>query len=234
MPFCPVCKCEYVEGIENCPDCKVPLVDTLEESDAETEFKEIEELDEEELVEEVEKDLVPGLDEMPSMDEIEERLEQQKKLMDLVNYKSKAELISENRSGAFALLSVGIIGGAVLLLNAFKVIKLPISGFSLISLNVIMGGFFGVFVLCGILSCLKIKKLKVAAELEEELIPKVRAFVEERISKYKTEEAISPEEAYLIKCDMAVKDIEENFPDLEPGFAYYVVDKYVGDSLNED
>ena len=46
MPFCPVCKCEYVEGIENCPDCKVPLVDTLEESDAETEFKEIEELDE--------------------------------------------------------------------------------------------------------------------------------------------------------------------------------------------
>ena len=234
MPFCPVCKCEYVEGIENCPDCNVPLVDSLEESEEETEFSEIENLDEDEIVEEVEKNLIPGLDEMPSMEEIEERLEQQKKLTELISYKSKADLISENRSGAFALLSVGIVGGAVLILNALKVIKLPIYGFSLISLNVIMGAFFGAFVLFGIISCLKIKKLKPAAAHEAELIPKIQAFVEERIPDYKVDEELSTEEAYLVKCDMAVKDVEENFPDLEPGFAYYVVDKYVGDSLNED
>jgi len=31
MPWCPVCKNEYVEGIKVCADCNVELVDTLEE-----------------------------------------------------------------------------------------------------------------------------------------------------------------------------------------------------------
>ena len=26
MPFCPKCRAEYVEGIETCPDCQIPLV----------------------------------------------------------------------------------------------------------------------------------------------------------------------------------------------------------------
>ena len=30
MAWCPVCKCEYKEGIEKCADCKVNLVETLE------------------------------------------------------------------------------------------------------------------------------------------------------------------------------------------------------------
>jgi hypothetical protein len=29
MPFCPVCRCEYVEGIRRCSDCDAILVDTL-------------------------------------------------------------------------------------------------------------------------------------------------------------------------------------------------------------
>lgn len=28
--FCPNCRCEYVEGIKECPDCKVPLVEELQ------------------------------------------------------------------------------------------------------------------------------------------------------------------------------------------------------------
>jgi hypothetical protein len=34
---CPNCKCEYIEGIKECVDCKIPLV---EESTVETELKE--------------------------------------------------------------------------------------------------------------------------------------------------------------------------------------------------
>lgn len=33
MPFCPICKNEYTEGITICSDCKVPLVDALAHSD---------------------------------------------------------------------------------------------------------------------------------------------------------------------------------------------------------
>jgi len=32
--FCPDCKCEYIRGVTECADCGVPLVDTLESSEA--------------------------------------------------------------------------------------------------------------------------------------------------------------------------------------------------------
>ena len=34
MPFCPKCKNEYRKGFTVCHECKVPLVDTLEEAEA--------------------------------------------------------------------------------------------------------------------------------------------------------------------------------------------------------
>ena len=37
MPYCPNCKYEYKENIEECPDCGAKLVDELEELDQETE-----------------------------------------------------------------------------------------------------------------------------------------------------------------------------------------------------
>lgn len=33
MPFCPECKSAFTEGIKECPDCKVPLVDKLEDGE---------------------------------------------------------------------------------------------------------------------------------------------------------------------------------------------------------
>lgn len=33
MPFCPKCRAEYVEGVEMCPDCQVPLVQKLPPKD---------------------------------------------------------------------------------------------------------------------------------------------------------------------------------------------------------
>ena len=34
MPFCPKCKNEYRKGFTVCHECKIPLVDTLEEAEA--------------------------------------------------------------------------------------------------------------------------------------------------------------------------------------------------------
>ena len=31
MPWCPICKEEYKEGIISCPECKVELVDSLDD-----------------------------------------------------------------------------------------------------------------------------------------------------------------------------------------------------------
>ncbi len=32
MPFCPICRREYHEGVELCPDCSVPLASALPET----------------------------------------------------------------------------------------------------------------------------------------------------------------------------------------------------------
>jgi len=42
MPFCPVCKAEFVEGVAHCPDCDVDLVPALPKDSAEKETPDIE------------------------------------------------------------------------------------------------------------------------------------------------------------------------------------------------
>ena len=58
MPWCPVCKLEYVEGSTECPDCKVKLVDSLEE--AEDIHEEIEEMEDA-----IEENFQPLMEEAP-------------------------------------------------------------------------------------------------------------------------------------------------------------------------
>ena len=41
MPICTQCKSEYVEGITECHDCKIPLIDSLEEEKEEFEEQEV-------------------------------------------------------------------------------------------------------------------------------------------------------------------------------------------------
>ena len=43
MPFCPKCRAEYVEGVETCSDCQVPLVQELTPEDK-VDYFEFEEL----------------------------------------------------------------------------------------------------------------------------------------------------------------------------------------------
>ncbi len=231
--ICPNCKCEYVDGITECPDCKIPLKISLEE---EPEFMQaIDSPLEEELEEAVEENYIPMTGEVPYEDEIKEMVERRRLIDEMPVYKSVADSVANNRSGAAALIACGMIGGAALILNAFGLIHLPVSGFSLVLVYVVMGCLFFAFFVSGWLSLYKVIKLTPQMDKERENIDKVLEFIKANKDKYKAEtDGLESEEAYLKKCDLAVKDAENEFPDLEPGFAYYVVDRMAGDILDED
>ena len=231
MPWCPSCKLEYVEGIKVCPDCKTALVDSLEDN-VEDEFDFTDDFKEEgENVDDALGHYFAEMDE----DEREDMIENMKKAALIPKYKSKEEAYTEHKSGAVSLTIVGILGIAFVVLNALKLISLPIAGNALT--NIVMGSLFVIFLVCGILSFFKASKLKPEAIKEKEIIAGIVDFIKERKQSgaYKIEEGAENFETEYIKLnDRIVSDIEEKFNDLEPGLAYYVTDRFAGDILDED
>ena len=87
------------------------------------------------------------------------------------------------------------------------------------------------------LSLVKASKLKPKAEAEKELIDKIVDFVrtQKKAGIYPLpKESDGFEFDYIKLSEPVVKDVEANFGDLEPGFAYYVVDRFASDVLDED
>ena len=151
-------------------------------------------------------------------------------------YRSKEELYNENRSGAPILIIFGLVGLVLVILNVINVIKLPVSGKSLVS--VVMGVLFLVFFAFGLKSLFTLKKLKPEVIKEKENIDKAIEFLKERkdagLLDAEALEEISSEEKYLRLSSLSVKELNENFPEFEDGFSYFVVDRYAGDIFDED
>lgn len=231
MSWCPNCKLEYVDGITVCPDCKSALVDSLE--DAETGTLSNEEAYPEELV-----GSLPVSEEIDP-EEIMAQVELLKKIQEAKirsSYKPKADIYEDNKSGAAVLLACGIIGFLVLILNAVGVFHLPMTGFSQTLVYVVMGCLFFVFLIMGIRSFLVLKRIKPEVEAENELIEKLVEFIKVKKAEgvYLRPSDENYETDYMDICERAVTDINEEFPDLEEGFAFYVVDRFAGDILDED
>lgn len=233
MAWCPVCKLEYVKGVSVCPDCKSVLVESLEqasdlnESDAcasENGYENEDIYTDNAIKAQIEEELARM--------EMRERIQ---KIIDNPPYKPKDEQYADNKSGAYILLPFGVLGIAVLVLNLAGVITFPISGFSMKLVYAVMGFLFLIFIVSGIKALIKIKELKPLLSKEKEDIEKAVEFIRQKKIQgdyYIDQNAI--EESYLVVSEKAVADLEEAFPDFEKGFAFYIVDRYASEVLDED
>ena len=114
MPWCPVCKNEYRDGIKLCAECKVELVEHLvdeKEQNAELE----------------EQDKIARMRAMLAV-EAEDLAEEDEEVSEQVAvyhaYQNSAAKAEDNRTSAYTLFFVGILGFILVLLVFVGVIPL--------------------------------------------------------------------------------------------------------------
>ena len=227
MPWCPVCKNEYREGIERCAECKVELVDHLEDEEAQTaERKEQEKIAIVQALLAAEKD---GADQKAE-EEIPEKIPVSHA------YQNSAAKAEDNRSSAYTLLFVGILGFIIVLLIFVGVIPLyrNVSTTKYLICGV-MGALFVLFIVFGIVSMRNSKILFIKAKSEDSLLSEITKWCQEHLSAQLIDDGLSRDESweetaeeqkYFRRTDKMKKIISDKFMNLDEALLEHFVDEY--------
>lgn len=225
MPWCPVCKNEYREGIERCAECKAALVDSLEENDGTENDKELEE---EQLVRmraAYEAEQQRRRNGNAEEQESEERVTYHP-------YQNSAAKAEDNRSSAYILLVMGIAGFVVVLLVFLGVIPLYHSESTTKYLVCgVMGAMFVLFIVFGVVSMRNSRILLVKAKSEDSLLSELTKWCENNLSAEVLDEGlfeddVLEEQKYFLRTDKMKSIINHKFMNLDQAFLEHFVDEY--------
>ena len=229
MAWCPVCKCEYKKGILKCAECKVDLVDSLEDN------KEEALVPNEELSEEIVMELAKELNENKEIHftDRDAEIPAVRIAKKAGVYRNSKELSNENKSSAYILLPVGILGVVALVLVWLDVIPLYSGIVSKIITSVVMGSLFVVFIVMGIVSLKNAKKLDEKADEEGDLTKEIFNFFSENYSVDILDEKICdsqwsqlPEEEKYFKRIECIKTVlVKQFMNLEENYIDFISDE---------
>jgi len=229
MPWCPVCKNEYREGIERCAECKVELVDHLEDESAQD--AELEQLRKIEFA----RAMMAAQEGMPS-DGAEEK-EQAPVYHAYQNSAAKAE---DNRSSAYMLLAVGIIGFIAVLFVFLGVIPIYQSGSTTKYLVCgVMGTLFVLFIVLGFVSMRNSKILFIKAKSEDSLLSELTRWCGDNLNAQEIdrelfEEEIPKEQKYFKRTDLMKAVISDKFMNLDEGLLEHFVDEYYQELFGDE
>lgn len=225
MAWCPNCKNEYVEGITICADCGAELVESLEESQ-----------DHEELI--LEKDFAGNFDRTEDASEngslLEEDADSAEERPTWTSlYRNSAQKAEENKTSAYTLLIVGIVGLTATLLILAGVIPLyQNAAMTRYLVCGVMGALFLLFIIFGIVSMKTFKVLSVKAKSEDILVEELTKWCEENLTArriddglFETQE-VAEEQKYFMRVDNMKQLIQNQFMNLEEGFLDHFVDEY--------
>ena len=224
MPWCPVCKNEYREGIKLCAECKVELVERLEDE------KKSDELSEQEKIARVRAMLAEEQGGQDEEDEIPE------KVPVYHAYQNSASKAEDNRTSAYTLLFVGIVGFILVLLIFVGVIPLYQNETTTKYLMCgVMGAMFILFIVFGSVSMRNSKILFIKAKSEDSLLSELTKWCERNLNAEQidaglfddtTGQTIAEEQKYFKRSDRMKTIISDNFMNLDEAFLEHFVDEY--------
>lgn len=229
MPWCPKCKNEYREGILQCAECKVPLVESLDEADASTELESYEEQEYELLTEEENwEEAQEGEKENP----FQAQALLPKGRSHYHAYRNSADKAEDNRSSAYTLLLVGGVGLLVDVLIMMGVLPVYLNGgISKYLVCGVMGAMFVLFLVFGGVSMKSSRILMVKAKSEDSLLSEITRWCEESLTAAKIDDQIGeqdvPEEQkYFSRVEKMKELIGDKFLNLDEAFLDHFVDDY--------
>lgn len=250
MPFCPKCRYEYREGIKMCSDCKIPLVDQLEEDpkkkdkNKELTFEDLTEKQQAEVLQAYAKasavhgdvsngfSLDPTEETETTLEEIEANVKAQAVREKPQPYFDKRAKAAEYKSSGIVLIGVGIVGIVGLVLTYMGVI-LNFTGLKSNYLFMgVMGFMFIAFVISGFMSFDKIKTYLAMAEKEEALIKDandymIEHFTRDNIAKVTKVQGEPSEDDYFTIFSFMMQVLHHQFPEMEMVLAEKLVDERI-------
>lgn len=203
MPWCPICKNEYIAGKTHCPDCDVDLVD--------------------ELIEDSEPE-APVL--IPDEDDLSDLAARAASASHMNTHVSARDRHSDTRSSAWTFLVVGGIGFAVITLALAGVIRLPFNTFSL----AVLEGMFFLFLIFAAVSFRSAMKMLDEISREDSLESRIREWAKEHLIPEELSAGITedtPEEMRYFLISEAIRErLMPAFPEVDDAYAEQLTEDF--------
>lgn len=252
MPWCPKCNMEYKSGVKVCSDCGCDLVEETEERKKLT-FGTSEEM--EELKKFLEYSHIEGVSvESDEEDEVFELSVPQKQALQAAKlalvfkqqkaqeakeeedevetvapspfYENSAAKAEDNKSSAYTLLFVGILGMVVVVLGLTGILPLHLSGTSKYMTYGIMSALFLLFIVMGVISMKSYRIFAKKAESENSLRDTMEKWCLETLNPKELDaeifsegETVSEEEKYFKRIRVVKGKIVSKFLNLDEGIS---------------
>ena len=225
MSYCPKCKNEYREGFTVCTECNCELVDSFEEPADQ----------EEDVYPENESDQAPeeqAWEESEAKPEVIQMKERPKDGYKSGIYRNNAERAEDNKSSAWTLLSVGVIGIILLVLVMVGVIPLYFYGVTRFMVYGVMFALFILFIVMGMVSLRNSRIFAKKAESDSTLSDTMREWCLANLKAEALDEELFgadalqlPSELKYFKRNEELKRLlSDKFMNLDEGFLEDFVD----------